>query len=146
VITWFICAAAILAVFKRDPAALVFVFPTVVHTALLSDTGGWAYYASAAATDFLALYTLSLLSRATRLVLLLQACCVVSICLNTIGWLLWVNYLPPNLYDTMFVVLWATIILIMAGTAHVGGPTWRSTFPVVGVRGSRANTTNGSTA
>ena len=113
-------------------AALVFSSLILTHDGFLSDLDGLAYYGSAALFDLLAIILMSGIHPVPRLVVRLQLICLLSVCLNAIGWALWVTYLPPLIYDWAFLALytWAVITLIQRDGAHdVGGYTmdrWRS--------------------
>lgn len=115
-------------------ASAIFVLITLLHELFLSDLDGFAYYGSAALFDFFIIALTSGISPTPKTVIELHAICAASIVINFIGWALWVSYMPPDAYNTLFIVLyaWAVFILLQRdGADDVGGFTvdsWRSCF------------------
>lgn len=104
-------------------AAAVFAVAVLTHEVAFSGLDGLAYYASAAVFDLGVVVAIGSMSEVTRLAVLLQRVCLVSILLNAAGWLMWVTYLPPTAYNTSFTAIyaWAVYILLTEGGDYVGG-------------------------
>lgn len=109
---------------QRLYAALVASALTTWHHWGYFDVSGLAYYGTAALADLAIIAALSFIDTPPKMVLRLQTICVVSIMLNVAGWILWRMYMPPDLYNAAYVMLyaWMLITLIRRGkTDHVGG-------------------------
>lgn len=114
-------------------AAASFVAVTFSHELFFVDYDGLAYYGSAALLDLGIIVITSGINPLPKMVLRLHVICAVSIFINLLGWLLWLSYLPPTLYDMAFVALyaWALVTLIRRDKLDVGGyslDSWGSCF------------------
>ena len=114
-------------------AAMTFALLTLIHDEGLGHLEGLAYYGSAALIDFVILFILAGIQPIPRMVLYLQLLCILSMLLNFGGWLLWVFYLPPNVYDNAFQVLYGGVLiaLLAKDNYNVGAYTrtgWVSCF------------------
>lgn len=117
----------------RFYAAFLFAGATITHDLALSHLDGFAYYASAALFDLGIIALTSGISPIPRMVISLQRICLASILLNFAGWLMWLLYFSPVLYDTMFTLIysWALIIMLVRNNTDVGSysrSSWHSCF------------------
>ena len=114
-------------------AALVFAGLTLAHDLYLSDLDGLAYYGSAALMDLAIIILTSGIYPVPAMVVRLHQICLFSIIANCAGWVMWQAYLPPTVYDAMFVFIyiWAVIAMIKKDSGDVGGysmDSWRANF------------------
>jgi len=63
------------------------------------------YYGSAALFDLLAIILIANLAIPSVLAKQIMTISVVSIIFNYFGWVLWVTYMPPTIYNWSFIVL-----------------------------------------
>lgn len=86
---------------------------------------GFSYHGSAAIFDLLIIILVSGIRPLPELVLSLHRICAASILINVTGWVIWVLYFPPILYDLAFVALyaWLVVTLISRDKKNVGGNT-----------------------
>tara|TARA_R110002051_G_scaffold187376_1_gene257050 strand:- start:308 stop:781 length:474 start_codon:yes stop_codon:yes gene_type:complete len=118
---------------SRFYAAFLFAGATITHDLALSHLNGFAYYASAALFDLGIIALTSGINPIPKMVISLHRICMVSILLNFAGWLMWLFYLSPFYYDTMFALVysWALIIMLLRNKTDVGDftmPSWYSCF------------------
>jgi len=106
-------------------AAILFTGVTLIHEWVLGSYGGFEYYGSAAIFDLFIIIVVGRVRPLSGMVLGLQKICVVSIFLNLVGWLMWVLYLPPLVYDTSYagLYLWSLIIMMKRDTDDAMGST-----------------------
>lgn len=119
---------------QRFIAAAAFAAFILLHDLLLGWADGFAYYGSAALTDLIIVALLHKIDPAPKMSLSLMRLCIVSICTNFAGYLLWFSYSPPDAYNAAFLVINAVAVWIMTrDVTNVGDPAdnWGGT----GVRG-----------
>lgn len=114
-------------------AVAVFLGATLFHDLALSGLDGFWYYGSAAALDFAIIVATSGVYPVPRLVVCMHQICMVSMVANLGGWLLWLAYFPPIVYDTVFIGIytWALWIFVDEDGDNVGAYTmdsWASCF------------------
>lgn len=114
----FLMAISLLIVYKYKRTSFICCTLTVVlilaHTVLdhLGLFNGFLYYFTAAMTDLVIIKLISLLP-ITRTNYRLQVIALVSIVANFIGWLLWFFYLPPMLYNLVFMIIYLATLVVM---------------------------------
>lgn len=96
---------------------------TIGHDYHLSDTTGALYYGSAAVTDMVIVFLLSVLRPVSRMAITLQRIHIAAICCNFVGWLLWWFRASPEPYNAafIFIYLWMLVTLIMRGPLEYVG-------------------------
>ena len=114
-------------------AAFIFAGLTLCHDIFLSHFDGLLYYGSAALLDLAIIILTSGIAPVPQMVISLHRICMASIAMNFIGWFIWFMYLPPVVYDSafMFIYAWTLIILIKRNDTDVGGYSldcWGSCF------------------
>jgi len=103
----------------------------IINDLLLAGKVGSVYYIGSALFD---LATIIIISRAgSSMALSIQKICVASICLNFFGWVMWMLYMPPVMYNSLFIALYiyALFTLIKRNSLDVGDFTldsWRTGF------------------
>ena len=101
-------------------ACVVFSGLLIFNDLLLASKEGLFYYGGSALFD---LATIVIISRnASRMALSLQKICIASIGLNFFGWIMWMLYMPPVMYDSLFIALYvcALFTLIKRNKTDVG--------------------------
>jgi len=111
--------------------AVIFAGLTLLHDLCLSDLDGLAYYGSAALTDSAIIILTSGIFPIPVMVVRLHYICLISILVNAAGWVMWMAYLPPTIYDIAFIVVYLCVIITMIrkDTSDVGGyslDSWRT--------------------
>lgn len=117
-----LCVAVQGADIRRLLAAFLFVAPVVLHEVFLSDLDGFAYYWSDAGFNLATIVALACISRPSKLIITLQHLGLISLMLNIYGWIAWMSYLQPDVYNLAFIGLYFTaIIILMWGSDGVLG-------------------------
>ena len=82
--------------------------------------------------DCIALILLSGIRPSSKMIFNLELLLLLSIIGNFFGWVMWINYLAPTIYDAWFLVLYAMALgALLKGTGNVGDFTsnsWRACF------------------
>lgn len=117
-----VLAAAAVRYKQHTAVAFITVVPVVLHEIGAPFVSGASYYVFAAVLGFWGVFALSSLPNPTTLVVRLQRVALASIAVNFAGWALWVAYLPPTLYNVVFVALyvWLLIELLRRDIRGVG--------------------------
>lgn len=132
---FFILAVAVL--FQPNAPRLYatgcFVAASIVHDVLFGGLSGIGYYGSAAAADLIVIILLSGVYPVSKLVVRVQLICFASIWLNFVGWLMWYQYYPPDIYNIGFTILYlvALLVFVLKGPGDVGDfelDSWRTCF------------------
>ena len=107
----------ILALFQSDHnrsvAAIIYAAVCGVHSILFYDLHGEYYYLSAAVSDLVVIVGIGILAKPTRLADNLMDVCLISIALNSFGFLTWWQGLPPEAYNLSYVALYLIAILAL---------------------------------
>jgi len=90
---------------SRRFVAYVIAITELFHYLLFNDTEGLLYYGSAALFDLLAIMMIAHLAIPTNLAKQVLFICSASIVMNYMGFVLWIAYMSPALYNWGFVVL-----------------------------------------
>lgn len=111
ILEYLIIILFIMALKKRSASILMFASMNLIHDLFFSGLDGLAYYGSAAFFDmvvYLSIDDKPGLDKEMKLI------CKITISLNIIGWLMWMQYLDPAPYDFAFIILnmYAIYILI----------------------------------
>ena len=138
IIEWLIITIAFLALRqdgRRFPAALIFAASLLIHDVFLSELDGLLYYGSAALFDLMVITWLANLKGTSELTVNLLRISLASVVLNFTGWLMWVSYLEPSLYNISYVLLYSCAIIALIkeeGTGYGGYKLdrWASCFRV----------------
>lgn len=112
----------------RGRIAWCYAGAVALHIFIFSAYEGWLYYGSAAVLALMVIMVIALADTNRRMVKNLHLICLVSILLNFIGWVMWVTYLPPFIYNVLFMLLYcAAIAAILREELDVGDTTgaWR---------------------
>lgn len=112
-----LAAVIIVALFQptdeRLFAGSMFAITSAIHYIAFYNIDGIAYYGSAALTDLAVIFLTIRLRIISKTIEHLQNICVVSILLNGIGWVVWMLYLPPDVYNTSFIILYSAAIITL---------------------------------
>ena len=104
-----LCIFGILCLTQKIPArrfvACVIAATEALHYGLFNDLDGLMYYGSAALFDLLAIILIANLAIPSVLAKQVLYISVISIIFNYFGWVLWLTYMPPTLYNGSFIVL-----------------------------------------
>tara|TARA_R110001606_G_scaffold261645_1_gene410141 strand:- start:2079 stop:2534 length:456 start_codon:yes stop_codon:yes gene_type:complete len=113
-------------------AAVVFAGFAFLYETVGPSLDGWMYYGGAAMMDCIALILLSGIRPSSKMIFNLELVLLLSILGNFFGWVMWINYLAPTIYDAGFLVLYAMALgSLLKGTGNVGdftGNSWRACF------------------
>ena len=113
-------------------AAVVFAGFAFLYETVGPSLDGWMYYGGAAMMDCIALILLSGIRPSSKMIFNLELVLLLSILGNFFGWVMWINYLAPTIYDAGFLVLYAMALgALLKGTGNVGdftGNSWRACF------------------
>jgi len=91
----------------------VFIFMLVMHELIFSDYEGLIYHGSTALCYLGIMIFTAPAVNVTRLVLDIHKICIMAIFINAWGWLAWVEYLPPSLYNLASMVLHACSVYVL---------------------------------
>jgi len=104
-----LCIFGVLCLVQKIPArrfvACVIAGTEVLHYGFFNDLDGIMYYGSAALFDLLTIILIVNLAIPTALAKQMLFVSAISIAFNYIGWMLWLTYMPPTLYNWSFIVL-----------------------------------------
>lgn len=95
-------------------SVLIFVTISAIHTVLgmfISDDGGFSYYLSAAAADFLIVLSLCAIKRLSSLILWIQYLSLAFIYINLFGWGLYEAYYKPTIYNVLCWIVYLCIAI-----------------------------------
>jgi len=128
----------------RQKAALVCAAAYLIHDALFSELTGLEYYASAAAFDAGVVAITANMTYTCRLIKDIHRVCLISIALNVAGWVIYMLYVPPALYNFSFTLLylWTIIILLRKDRQYAGDYTldnWANCFRLNHTAGGGSN-------
>jgi len=128
----------------RQKAALICAAAYLTHDALFSELTGLEYYASAAEFDACIIFVTANMAHPCRLIKDIQRVCAISIALNVVGWVMYMLYVPPALYDFSFTLLylWTIIILLRKDRQYIGDYTldnWANYFRLNHTTGGGGN-------
>ena len=132
-------------------AGLVFSGAAVFSDHLLSSTGGYIYYIASSVFALAIIILISFIRPITKLAVSLQKICLASILLNFLGWVMWMLYMPPVMYNSLFVALYicALLTLTTRNKSDVGEyklHSWRSSLHLYSAPCSVNNNQNKSEA
>jgi hypothetical protein len=96
----------------RAYVAGVFALFTAVHNLFMYPLDGIAYYASDAVFYLFVIAATGLLTDVTRFTIQLHRICIAAIILDALGWVVWMLYLPPDVYNVAFMALYAIAIVV----------------------------------
>jgi len=83
----------------------VFLLMLVLHEVIFSASDGLVYYGTSALCYLGIMFFTAPAVNVTKLVLDIHKICLMSIVVNAFGWVAWLAYLPPNLYNFASIVL-----------------------------------------
>lgn len=108
-------------------AILTFSFCCLGFWYIVPDSWGTMYFISAALTDLFIIYLLTK-PQPTELITQIQAICIAFILLNFMGWISYMLYFSPELYDFLCAVLYAMMLITVTTrkTGYVGSDTMDS--------------------
>ena len=118
IVEWLILIIAFLSWKQKDEgrkdAAMILAIFTLSHDVFLSNWDGLAYYGSAALFDLGVITCVANLPRTPKLVNDILNISRVSMFLNCLGWIIWMNYWEPWPYNAAFVFLycWTIVVLV----------------------------------
>lgn len=121
-----LCIFGVLCLIQKIPArrfvACVIVITELAHYFLFNDSDGLLYYGSAALFDLLAIILISTLAIPSALAKQILFIYAASIAVNYVGFVLWLTYMEPTLYNWGFVILnLCTIICLIKREPGHGG-------------------------
>ena len=107
---------------QRLFAGLVYSGLLVANDLILFEKEGFAYYGGSALFDLAAIIVISCTVKVSSMALTIQKICLASICLNFFGWVMWMLYMPPVMYNSLFIALYvcALLTLITRNKSDVG--------------------------
>lgn len=107
---------------QRLCVGLVFASTAVLSDLLLSPVGGFLYYIASSTAALAIIILTSSIRPITKLAVNLQKICLASIVLNFFGWVMWMLYMPPVMYNSLFIALYvcALLTLITRNKSDVG--------------------------
>lgn len=85
----------------------IFFLMLIFHEIIFSDYDGLMYYGTAALFYFGIMFLTAPAINITKLVLDIHQICLIAIIVNAVGWVAWLTYLPPNLYNFASMILHA---------------------------------------
>lgn len=96
----------------------------LMHSAVFGESPGSVYYLSAAAVDWLVIVFSGRIAPVPETVPIIHAISLTSIAINTTGWLFWLTFQPPTVYNAAYIALlaWGLILLVnVDGGCNAGG-------------------------
>ena len=150
-VTWLINGVVIGILFQPNAprlyAAFVFSALMYAHEYFMSDLDGILYYGSIVLFNLIAVVLLGLINPTPKMVIRLQLILLIFALVNFMGWIMWMLYMPPLIYDLACAILFAStlITLILRDKQDVGGfsmDSWISCFHFNGFAMRYFNFTN----
>lgn len=110
---------------QRLFVGLVYSGLLVVNDLLLFNEAGLLYYYGSAVFDVATIIIISRVAKVSSMALTIQKICLASIAVNFFGWVMWMLYMPPVMYNSLFAVLYvcALLTLITRNKSDVGEHT-----------------------
>ena len=101
---------------------LVFAGFAVLSDSLLASAEGYLYHMPSSIAALSIIILISFIQPITKLAVNLQKICLASIVLNFFGWVMWMLYMPPVMYNSLFIALYvcALLTLITRNKSDVG--------------------------
>ena len=102
-----VITAALNKSYHRAKCAAAILIPSFVHFAFMNDVNGASYYHLAMVFNMITIGLLELIKRKTPTHLLtdLQLISFGTMCVNLVGFLIWYSYLPPTVYNALWLVM-----------------------------------------
>ena len=101
---------------RHHKAVLIFSLLTFNYNIvgmMIDDSQGLLFYAGAAFTDVVIITLLRSLDKLDQLVIKLQNVCKWFIYINLLGWVLWVSYINPIVYNIACTILYLRAIVFI---------------------------------
>ena len=112
---------------QGDRASLIFTIPCAIVFLIGTWLPGSVYFHICAIVDLAIM--LELLKIKSKLSISLAVCCMISMILNLLGYILWVTYADPATYLFSFLIYYAVIIYLLATRgSRVGHSCFNSLF------------------
>ncbi len=112
---------------KRDRFIVSVIYASIIALSdiIIGDTGGESYFLLDGLSNLFILIALSSMVIINDLARKLSIVCLLSVLANVVGWIMWENYLPIQIYNIMFVGLYsyAVIIILTPEPQDVGNNT-----------------------
>ena len=97
----------------RRYTAMTFAAFTFAHNMFMYPLEGIAYYASDALFYVAVMAITCKFNDIAKLTINIHRLCIAAIVLDAFGWVLWMAYLPPDVYNAAFVALYATAVVVL---------------------------------
>lgn len=123
---------------SRFIPALIYSAALGFHYLFMNDISGLPYYGSAALVDLAVLCFIGGFFINSNISLILCKICAISIVLNFIGWLMWMMYIKPDLYNLAYYALysWVIIVLLQRDRVDAGVGSYTLGGWIFGIRSS----------
>ena len=105
-------------------AAIIYLAFAVAHMPLqhlVSGANYHIYYISAIIFDLSAYFLLTRLTKSSGIAHILAIACIISACINFLGWRLWYWYYPPTLYNDTFILFLLVLSAVLCYGVTSGG-------------------------
>ena len=93
-------------------ACFYYVLMTLTHELFINKVTSLPYYSTAAIFDLVSMILMASIKPTPNIAVKLSFICVISICLNFYGWLIYILYIKPVTYDIGFIILYAVAIYV----------------------------------
>lgn len=103
-------------IFKRDTATNIFVILTGAYSVpawFIPESQGLVYYLGAAVTDLLIIFMINYLKLTSSIAIKLQRISKLFIAVNFIGWVFWMLYTKPFIYNSLSSILYLSAIFFI---------------------------------
>ena len=97
----------------RFYVASTFAVLTLIHNYSMYELEGIAYYGSDALFYFAIIAITSKLHKITDLTISIHRICLAAIALDAFGWVIWMLYIPPAVYNYSFMALYAYAVFTL---------------------------------
>lgn len=97
----------------RMAVAGIFAAFTFTHNMFMFTFEGLAYYGTDAIFYLIVILAIASLPKASSFAVSIQKICLAAVVLDYFGWLIWMLYIPPTIYNAAFMVLYAYTIMIL---------------------------------
>jgi len=123
VITVLLYGCAVIALFRRVYVAIPLTVLNIFHDLISPNLGDTAYYVAAGVVDVFAMIDLTKIRPIPKIIVQLHLICFVSILVNFAGWIIYMLWLPPEIYDAACVIVYMGLFIVLiqrGGCVDVG--------------------------
>jgi hypothetical protein len=99
---------------KKEVAinARIFIVPTILFQLANPFLDGMYFYLSGGLMDFFILYLFNKIGEGKKLLITLSLSTLLSIIINYIGWVIYIDYMEPYIYDQLYIYFYSFVFIV----------------------------------